>query len=181
MPELIAKAPLSGRGPHVAGGVTLALSDPGSITSIALYPGQDKAANKALKPLGLAVPAPGTQSAKGAARLLWAGRDMAFLLGVPAPDMGAAAALTDQSDGWATFRLTGQGAADVLMRLVPLDLRPQSFAPGRVARAPLNHMQMVLAAEEDGFTLLVFRSMAETAWHDITQAMATVAARRALA
>ena len=64
------------------------------------------------------------------------------------------------------------------MRLVPLDLR--RFGAGQAVRAPLGHMQMVLMGQGDGFTLLVFRSMARTAWHEIETAMKMLAARKAL-
>ena len=39
----------------------------------------------------------------------------------------AHAALTDQTDGWASLTLTGPHATDALLRLVPLDLRPAAF------------------------------------------------------
>ena len=41
-------------------------------------------------------------------------------------------------------------------------------------------MQMILLRETDGFLLLVFRSMARTAWHEIEVAMKFLAARAAL-
>jgi sarcosine oxidase subunit gamma len=76
------------------------------------------------------------------------------------------------------LRVTGTQATDALMRLVPLDLR--AFKPGQSARAPLGHMQMVLMREKQGFLLLVFRSMARTAWHEVETAMKSLAARAAL-
>lgn len=177
MPELFAKTPLAGQPPVTIGGATLAEEAPARLTSVAPLRGQDKALARALKGMGLAFPAPNAMAAKGAARLVWAGRDLAFLIDAdPAPLQGLAA-LTDQTDGWCGLRLTGPAAADVLARLVPLDLRAAAFPPGRVARAPLNHMQMILIAEADGFTLFVFRSMARTAWHEITAAMSGLAAR----
>ena len=68
MPELIAKPAVD----HAAlthGSCTLTPVDLGPITSIALFPGQEKAANKALKPLGLTFPAPNTLSHKDGAVL----------------------------------------------------------------------------------------------------------------
>ncbi|MEO8241694.1 MAG: sarcosine oxidase subunit gamma [bacterium] len=171
MPELIAKSALSGQGSAVHAGTTLAEVSLGQITSIAAFPGQKKAVAKAL---GQAWPEPNSCD-KG---LCWTGPDLAFLIGRPAPDLTGISACTDQSGGWAALRLTGAGAAEVLMRLVPLDLR--KFGSGKAARAPLGHMQMVLIGQDDGFLILVFRSMARTAWHEIEAAMKMLAARKAL-
>lgn len=177
MPDLIA-SPALRHAPVTRGATTLALVDPGPITAVALLPGQGKAAAKALKPLGFTMPVPNRSLSAGGVRLVWAGRDLAFLIGAPAPDLGAIPAFA-QTDGWACLTLEGPLAADALMRLVPLDLR--RMAEGEAARAPLNHMQMVLWRTPAGFALLVFRSMARSAWHEIDEALAMVEARAALA
>lgn len=181
MPELIAKSPLSGVWPVTHGGLHLSEHRLGPITSIAPLPGQDKTVTKALKLLGLAFPAPNTFTASGGAIMVWTARNQAFLIGIPAPEALPDAATTDQSDGWAGLRLEGPAAAEALMRLYPLDLRPASFAQGRSARAPLNHMQSVLLrVAPETFDILVFRSMARTAWHEVEAAMKTLAARAAI-
>lgn len=180
MPELIAKTALSGKKPATFAGTTLAEADPGPVASIALFPGQEKAAAKGLKPLTF--PAPNTFAENGSTRLVWTGRDQAFLLGSEPPALDGIAAVTDQSGGWATLTVTGPAAAEALMRLVPLDLRTQVFAVGQAARAPLGHMQSVIfRTAPDSFTLMVFRSMARTAWHEIEVALRSLAARAALA
>jgi heterotetrameric sarcosine oxidase gamma subunit len=152
-----------------------------AITSIALFPGQSKAIAKVLKPLGLTFPAPNTVSQSGAVRLVWTGRDQAFLIGSAVPAVPAeVAALTDQSDGWATLSVEGPGAHDALMRWVPVDLRLQHFPVGAAIRAPLYHMQaIILRLNADRVDLMVFRSMARTAWHEIDLAMTTIEARLA--
>ena len=176
MPELIAKTALSGR-MLTLGGVTLAEADPGRITSIAAFPGMEKALAKGLKALGLALPAPNTFTEKKGARIVWTGRDQAFLTGVEPPALEGAA-VTDQSDGWAALALSGAGAVDVLARLVPVDLRLAAFPVGRVIRTQLNHMNVViLRAGDHAFEILVFRSMARTAWHELETTMHMVAAR----
>ena len=176
MPELIAKTALSGR-MLTLGGVILAEADPGRITSIAAFPGMEKALAKGLKALGLALPAPNTFTEKKGARIVWTGRDQAFLTGVEPPALEGAA-LTDQSDGWAALALTGAGAVDVLARLVPVDLRLAAFPVGRAIRTQLNHMNvMILRAGDHAFEILGFRSMARTAWHELETTMHMVAAR----
>ena len=180
MPELIAKTALEGHKPLTLAGTTLAEADPGPVHSVALFPGQEKAAAKALKPL--AFPAPNRFADAGAARLVWTGRDQAFLIGAEPPALDGIAAVTDQSGGWATLTLTGPLAADVLMRLVPLDLRPAAFPPGHAARAPVGHMQSVIfRTTDDSLSIMVFRSMARTAWHEIDEVMAVLEARASLA
>ena len=180
MPELIAKSPLAGVWPVAYGGLRLSEHLLGPVTSIAILPGQDKAVARGLKPLGLTFPAPNTFTTTGDASFVWTARNQAFLIGITPPTT-TGAALTDQSDGWAALRLEGPTAPDALMRLYPLDLRLQSFPQGAAARAPLNHMQSILMRTAPyAFDILVFRSMARTAWHEIDAAMKTLGARLSL-
>lgn len=181
MPELIAKSPLAGRATVTRGLLRLSEAPMETVTSIALYPGQGKAIAKALKPLRLSFPAPNKVSLADDMRLAWTGRDQAFLIGAPAPGIPPeVAAVTDQSDGWAGLVLEGPGAHDALMRWVPIDLRPERFAIGASIRAPLYHMQaVIMRLVANRLDLLVFRSMARTAWHEIEQAMVTIEARSA--
>nr|WP_207623759.1 sarcosine oxidase subunit gamma family protein [Rhodobacter calidifons] len=173
---MIAKSALEGRS-LALGGVTLAEVDPGPITSIALYPGGTKTAAKGLRTLGLAMPGPNSFIEKKGARIVWTGREQAFLIGV-APPAIEGAALTDQSDGWAVLALSGVAAVEVLARLVPVDLRLAACPVGTALRTQVNHMNAVILRTGDyGFEILVFRSMARTAWHEIENAMHMVQAR----
>ena len=176
MPELIAKSALEGRS-LILGTVTLAEVSVGPITSLAVFPEGTKAAAKGLKALGVSMPEPGTFVEKKGVRIVWTGRDQAFLLGVKPPTLEGAA-IADQSDGWATLGVSGIGAVAVLARLVPIDLRLSAFPVGRVLRSQVNHMNAVILRVGDyAFEIMVFRSMARTAWHEIEEAMHTVAAR----
>lgn len=177
MPELIAKSKLDGQGPLTLLGTTLTPVDPGAMTSIAPFPGQIKAVDKVLKPLGLAFPAPGTTTGAGSARIVWTGPDQAFLIGIPAPDFGAAAAVTDQSGGWSALHLSGPMLPQVMARLCPLDFRPAAFKPGQAARAQLGHMNAIFWAEDTGLMILTFRSMARTAWDETAHALTSLSAR----
>jgi heterotetrameric sarcosine oxidase gamma subunit len=177
VPELIAKSPLDGRS-LTLGGVTLAEVAVGPITSIAVLPGGAKAVAKGLKTLGLAMPAPGRFVEKAGARIVWTGRDQAFLTGIAPPALDGAA-VTDQSDGWAVLSVSGPRAVDVLARLVPLDLRLAAFPVGSAARSGLNHMNAVILRTGDtAVELMVFRSMARTAWHELETTTHMVAARQ---
>lgn len=176
MPDLIAKSALDGRS-LTLGGLTLAEADPGPVTSIAVYPGGAKAVAKGLRQLGLAMPAPNRFVEKTGARIVWTGRDQAFLTGV-APPAIEGAALTDQTDGWAVLALSGAQATDVLARLVPVDLRLPACPVGTALRTQVNHMNAVILRTGDyAVEIMVFRSMARTAWHDLETTMHMVAAR----
>ena len=101
-----------------------------------------------------------------------------FFAITPDPTLAGHAAMVDQSDGWAVLRLEGAGAAEVLARLVPLDLRAPQFRRGHTARTELQHMMASLTRlGPDAFLIMVFRSMARTLVHDLTSAMEAVAAR----
>jgi heterotetrameric sarcosine oxidase gamma subunit len=181
--ELLATDAFAGLGLPVAlGGCRLEACAPAPITSVAPWPGRDAEADAALRSIGLGFPDPGQVISNGAARAVWAGRATAFLIGADLPEgLAEHAALTDQSDGWAGLRLTGDKAEAVLARLVPLDLRPGAMPPGRAARSLLNHMPcLILRETEAAFEIHVFRSMAGTAVHELHEAMRSVAGRAAI-
>lgn len=167
MGNLIAKTPLWGQEPVVLAGVTLSEMDLGPITSVAPYDMQGAVA--------LGFPAPNMVQSYANGRLVWTGRGQAFLIGATPDVWTGIAALTDQSDGWACLSLIGAGAVDVLARLVPIDLR--AMAVGSCARSSLGHMAMILIGVEGGFQVMVFRSMAQTAWHELEAVMKMQAAR----
>jgi sarcosine oxidase subunit gamma len=180
--ELITRTPAQGLVPVAAPGALLTEAAPAPIWSVAPFRGQGAALSAALERAhGLPLPAPGTMHAKGALRVAWAGRDMAFLMGAtPDAALAAHAALTDQSDGWAHLVLEGSAARDVLARLVPIDLAPVSCPAGAARRTLLGHMAaLILHPGGDRFEMLVFRSMAGSAVQDLTRAMRAVAARGA--
>ena len=146
---------------------------------IAPYPGRAAACSAALAPIGLSFPAPGQGLSAQGARIVWAGREQAFLFDAAPPDgLAEHASLTDQADGWARFLLQGTGAEAVLARLVPLDLRAGSFPQGRVVRSLLGHMPLLLIrAASDAFEITTYRSMAGSAVHELGRAMRATAAR----
>ena len=169
-------APHAGLGlPLETGGCRLSALVPGPITAVAPFPGQ---AGAVAERLG-GFPAPGEALEVAAGQLVWAGRETAFLFGA-APDLSGLAAVTEQSDGWGGLRLTGEGAAEVLARLVPIDL--QAMAPPASVRTLLNHMPLLLiCAGKEDWQLWSYRSMAGTMVEELSEAMRNVAARATLA
>ncbi|WP_411351193.1 sarcosine oxidase subunit gamma [Leisingera aquaemixtae] len=180
MAELIAKSPCDGLLPVTIGGMSLMEEQPGAMWAVAPFNGQEKALSQALEAAhGMAFPAANRATGKAGSRAVWFGRGMALLIG-PEPDAKLAehAALTDQSDAWAVVRLEGQGAEDVLARLVPVDLRAAVFKRGHTVRSELKHMlASVTRTGPQAFQIMVFRSMAKTLVHDLKTAMEAVAAR----
>lgn len=180
MVELIVKTPCDGLLPISVGGTKLTEENPGVMTTIAPYIGQDKAMTAALKAAhGMDAPGVNRATGKQGARAIWFGQRMVLLQG-PEPDKTLArhAALADQSDAWAVVRLDGAGAADVLARLTPIDLRGSVFKRGHTARTELKHMMASITRLGDqSFQIMVFRAFAKTLVHDLKISMEGVAAR----
>lgn len=179
MAELLATPATAGLVPLTHGPLTLADAAPARITSVAPLAGQGAALDAALAAMGLGWPAPNRQIAGPSGRIVWAGAGQAFLLDADPAPLAGLAALTDQTDAWATLRLTGPAVADVLARLMPVDLRPAAFGDGAALRTALGHMMAVVMRAGDGIEIMVFRSMARTAVHELAAAMSAVAARGA--
>ncbi len=178
MVSLIEKSPGEGLLPRATPGAELREVKVAPIHSIAPFNGCEAKVTAALKPLGVGFPGPGQSTSKGEVCCLWTGRGQAFLLGAAPPALGGLAAVSDQSDGWAVMALEGVQAEAVLARLVPLDLRAAGFGRGAVARSLLGHMPLiVMRTAVRSFQLMVFRSMAASAVHELDTAMRAVAAR----
>ncbi len=178
MVNLIATAPLGYIKPVTLAGTTLAQMDWAQITSIAPFSGRLADVDRALGKIGLGFPAPNTMTIRGEARIAWTGRDQAFLIGADCPDLGDAAAVTDQSDAWARFALAGPAAVEALAHYVPVDLRASALSVGASIRSQLYHVPACLMRMgADTFEVMVFRSMAHTAWHELEDALRILAAR----
>ena len=88
------------------------------------------------------------------------------------------ASVSDQSDGYAVLRLTGPKLRDTLAKIVPIDVHPRGFTPGDVASTVVSHMGVTLWRLQDSgdgspvFELAVFRSLAVSLWHALSEAAA---------
>lgn len=180
MADLIATSPFDGLLPMEIGGTVVTDMSIEAITSVAPFKGREPAVSAALQAqIGAAFPKPGRSTGNAEARAVWAGLGQCFVLGPrPAPITGAA--MTDQTDAWACFTIDGPNARDVLARLVPADLRPEIFAVGHAMRSTLGHMNaVILRSDTDRYDVMVFRSMAHTAVHELETTLHAVAARAA--
>ena len=181
MVELAAATPLTGIAPLSVGTVTLAEADLDALTSIAPFAGKREAVSQVLnEEHEVSFPGSNGISHSGKARAVWFGRETALLIG-PKPNarLQKLAAMTNQSDAWASVTLSGADVEAVLARLVPLDLRLEHFPEGHAARSLLGNMNTLLVrTSSEEFLILVFRSMAGTLLHDLKTAMENVATRR---
>lgn len=88
------------------------------------------------------------------------------------------AAISDISDGLCHLLLDGPLARAALARLVPLDLRPDSFGPHAAVLTLLGKQKISLRrAGPEGFEIITARSLAKSAAEDIRAALTLAAAR----
>jgi sarcosine oxidase subunit gamma len=91
--------------------------------------------------------------------------------GDPAADLrralGDAAALADQSDGYAVLRVSGPKARAALEKGIGIDLHPRAFRTGDAASTACAHLGIVLwqLDETPAYEIAVFRSLAGSFWH----------------
>jgi len=77
--------------------------------------------------------------------------------------------LSDQSDSWVTLRINGDNCRDALERICPLDIHPDAFSIGTVARTSMEHMGVIILREdENSFLLMSLRSFANSFLHAVT-------------
>ena len=76
--------------------------------------------------------------------------------------------VTDQSDGWALLRVSGPGCRTALERICMLDLHPDIFTVGAVARTVMEHLGVIIHRDgEQSFLLMSARSSAECFAHSV--------------
>jgi heterotetrameric sarcosine oxidase gamma subunit len=91
--------------------------------------------------------------------------------------VGDAASVADQTSGYAILRMSGPKLRETLAKVLPLDLHPRSFAPGDVASTIASHVGATLwrladADDAPVFEIAVFRSLAGSFWHTLTDSAA---------
>jgi sarcosine oxidase subunit gamma len=179
--------PLLGGFYKTIGGTELSEVTDLAIVSIAIPMGGDLAFAGALSnAYGADRPSPGgsSLSADGRVRFLWMAPDQLFALFEDESPSAAAtmgekldgkAYVTLQSDNWVALRLSGKKTRAALERICPLDLHPNAFQEGRVARTAMEHMGAVILREsEDSFLLLSTSSSATSFLHAVETSLRNV-------
>ena len=155
-----------------------------NIISVAPFKGQGMAVNDALKAVVKTVlPSVGMATSKKHVRAMWAGQGQWFVIGdvdlqILTKALDSKAAVTDQSDAWVVFTISGADAPEVMSRLCSLDLDAMEL--GQTARAEFAHMMSCITPVPEGFEIMIMRSFAKTAIHHTREAMTKLAAQRAL-
>ena len=126
-------------------------------------------------------------SQDSAMRILRLGTDQAFVVFPRAQQdtgaephiadlLGGVFYTTDQSDVWVTLELSGAGARRALERICPLNLAPDAFGIGAVARTSMEHLGTVIIRTcDDSFLLMSASSSAHSFLHAIETSIANTA------
>jgi sarcosine oxidase, subunit gamma len=85
---------------------------------------------------------------------------------------GGPAAVSDVSSGYATFRISGPAAAELLYRGCPVSLEPPDFAPGNCLTTSFGKLTVVIhcVGVAEGIDLYVQRSLALSLWNGLVEA-----------
>lgn len=135
--------------------------------------------------VGVAVPGARRMAWDGGRGALWMSPDELLLM-VSHAEAGAVVAglsealtgvhhlAADVSDARAVFRLTGDLALarEVLAKLTPADVSPEGFGPGEVRRTRLGQVAAAFWIDEDGVTVVCFRSVARYVFELLSDAAA---------
>ena len=182
MHDLVAITSLGGAEPRVDthGPVTLSEVCDVALASVAARLGGEAKTRSALKTLlGVAPPEPG-QAAHKKLGAFWMGPD-SWMVEAPFDtheDLAAqvkaklkdAASVTEQTDGWCRFDLTGEGLADVFERLCPINLR--QWHGSEATRTSIDHLGcFVVARSATHMSVIGPRSSAASLHHALLSAI----------
>lgn len=179
MDKLIAKSAAQGVLPRSYKSMTLTEVAHPILWALAPHKGKMAEAAAALKASFDITWPTANQTAGTTPRAQWFDGDHIMLMGAaPSDEILACCNATDHSDAWGVVQLSGAGAAQVLARLTPIDLRDGAFPIGATARTDVQHMAgAITRLADDVFEIMVFRSMTHTLIHDLDTAIKTVEAQ----
>ena len=184
MHDLAPLTPLGGTEPRIdtVAGVTCTEQCALALAAVAARLGQEKACSASLKKLlGAEPPLPGKAHFAQPYTAVWAGPDQWFLGADIATHEEIAAQLkdvfqntasvTEQTDAWCCFDLTGDGIEAVMELLCPINMR--ALASGDATRTTIHHLGcFVICGDPTGFIrILGPRASAGSLHHAILTAM----------
>ncbi|MFD2739431.1 sarcosine oxidase subunit gamma [Sulfitobacter aestuarii] len=183
MHDLKPITPLGGTAPQVDSfdGLQIAECPDWALASIAARRGREaEAAGAAEKFLGSALPDVAASTQEGPFTAFWTGPQQ-WMVEAPHDShedlaaqvksaLGDTASITEQTDGWCRFDLTGRRCHDALERLCNADSR--AMAQGQVTRTRLEHLGCFLICREKDshFSVIGPRSSAGSIHHALTVA-----------
>ncbi|MCH1475841.1 MAG: sarcosine oxidase, gamma subunit [Alphaproteobacteria bacterium] len=148
------------------------------MASLAMLKGKGAAFKKAAASQLGTLPAPGNGGSDKPASTVWMGSDQYLVEGIDAATLsatfGASAAVTDQSDAWVRFDVTGDDVIAMLERLSGANTR--KMKAGSATRTAIHHMHCVIVcrAAKTDFTILGPRSSAASLHHALVAAAASL-------
>ena len=149
-----------------------------AMASLAMLKGMGAAFNKAAASRLGELPVPGHAQGANYTCTIWMGPDQYLVEGIDtatlAANFGASAAITDQSDAWVRFDVTGGDVVAMLERLSFADTR--RMQAGSATRTAIHHMHCVIVCRAGGtdFTILGPRSSAASLHHALVTAAASL-------
>ncbi len=161
------------------GPVTIAEVTDTALASLAARLGEEAATADAADAAGIPLPGPG-QSAKGATYAAFWLSPQQWMVEAPfathediiailKPHFGEAASLTEQTDAWARFDVTGADLPSMFERLSAFDLR--AHGPGAATRTVIDHLGCYVVIRGAGhLSILGPRSSAATLFHALETA-----------
>ena len=180
MPDKLEATSALGGFDQTIGDVRIAEVTGQSLVSVATPLGGAEALADALRAAhGVEVPAAGQVTEADGTLFLGLARDQFFLMTDDlgpwlekrvGAALGGAGYVTDQSDSWVILRVSGADAREALARICPIDLHPDVFGRGQVARTVMEHLGAIIVAEGgDSFLLMSARSSAKSFLHAVKQ------------
>lgn len=151
------------------GDVTITENIGVALASLATRKGCEAGVATAAKALHISLPGPGHASDTA----LWLAPDQWMIeapfathediVGYLKPAFGDTASITEQTDAWVRFDLTGANLHGLFERLCNLDTR--AMKPGHGTRTMIEHLGCYVICKGDGFTILGPRSSAKSLHH----------------
>jgi sarcosine oxidase subunit gamma len=150
--------------------------EPLSLVSVTVWHGEDTAlAHLAKTTFALDLPQAGRWTHAGDIIAIWIGPGHWWLQGALLRDLtplAAHAGLIDLSDARAMLRIYGPEDRDMLASLLPIDLHPRGFAPGRAASTVAGHIAVHIRQLDTvpTYDLSCARSYAGSLWRALEMA-----------
>lgn len=173
--------PLGHATPHgvTLGPVSITEVTDTALASLAIRRGEAKAVADIAETAGIPLPPPGTATTAGTYAAFWLSPDMWMIeapfathediVAILKPHFGETASLTEQTDAWARFDVTGADLPAMFERLCAFDLR--AHGPGSATRTVIEHLGCYVVIRAEGHLSVIGpRSSAASVFHALETA-----------
>jgi sarcosine oxidase, subunit gamma len=165
------------------GPVTIRENTDNALASLATRSGRGGDVATAAETAGIPLPGPGKTASSATYSALWLGPDQWMIeapigthediVAVLRPLFGDAASLTEQTDAWVRFDVTGPDLPSLFERICAFDLR--THAPGSATRTVIEHLGCYVALRASNeVSVLGPRSSAHSLHHALLTAARSV-------